>query len=431
MLPELPADFSFLHSAEVSRLVVGLSGGVDSVVLLDAALRASDKPLVALHINHHLHDRADETAGFCHSLAARYQIGCHVIDVEVSESGSMETNARAARYAAFETFLTAGDVLLLAHHADDQVETALFRLFRGSRAFGLEAMPVSRPLGRGSLYRPLLSARRGDVISYAKSQELNWVEDPTNQSVTQDRNFIRHQLLPLIDARFPGARAALLAGVSRDRHVRHQLQDLWLSRLEAYRPENDALDLAGLEHLPAGELIDLLTAWMLDLDVRQPTGGFLVELSDKIRNAHPVNETFGEFTLHSFNGRLYLGRRLPGELPDNAVFGDHLTVPGGHISNEKNQGRGLRSGQKYDIRYRSGGEKLTIRHNRSLKNLFQEQAVPPWLRGRVPLIYAGDELVAMAGLPGWGVPMLVADGWRAEAGEPGVEISLHLADRIV
>jgi len=426
---ELGADFSSLDVPDIERVVVGLSGGVDSVVLLDALVKATDLPVVALHINHHLHDEADDAASFCRSIVSNYAITVEILDVEVDGSGSMETRAREARYSAFDQFLQPGDILLLAHHADDQVETALFRLFRGSRVFGLEGMPFQRPLGDARLSRPLLALGRADILAYAEARQLMWFEDPTNVDLTPDRNFIRHELLPLIESRFPTARGAILAAVSGDARAREQLTEMWAAQLEPHLVEPDALDLDWLAELPEAEMVDLITAWMMRLNVPQATGKFLASLTDKISRWQTVDETIGEFCLHSFNGRLYLARRLPDEKPIAAELQDQLQVPGGYIANKTVKGQGLRKGD-FDIRYRVGGEKLTIRRGRTLKNLFQEQAVPPWLRDRVPLVYSGSELVAVAGLPDWGVPMLVADGWGAEEGEPGLEISLLLEDRI-
>ncbi|MBO6556796.1 MAG: tRNA lysidine(34) synthetase TilS [Pseudomonadales bacterium] len=412
-MAELSADFSFLEKDEVSRVVVGLSGGIDSIVLLDAVSSVMDVSVVAVHVNHHLHNKADEAADFCVSLGEKYGITVEVIDVDVSDTGSMEARAREARYSAFTDFLKTGDVLLLAHHADDQAETALFRLFRGSRVFGLEGMPRSRPLGKAQLCRPLLDVGREDIEAFAQARGLSWFEDPTNSDVTPDRNFIRHELMPMISARFPGARRAILAAVEGDARARAQLSDSWLSQLIPHLTEADALDLDWLSEQPKEKMSDLLTAWMQRLDVPQPSGRFLEDLAEKVSRYQTVDEVIGDYCLHSFDGCLYLGRHSPES----------------HVANDKVKGKGLRYGE-YDIRYRSGGEKMVIRHTRSLKNLFQEQRVPPWLRDRMPLVYSGTELVAIAALPGWGIPMLVADGWHAGSGEDGLEISIQLGDRI-
>ena len=168
---------TFLHHLKdnkVKRLVVGLSGGIDSVVLLDLVSQVSEVPVSAVHVNHHLHPRSDEYEKFCIALAEKYQIGLHCQSVAVSTRGSIEAKAREARYNVFQQHLDEGDLLLLAHHADDQVETILFRLFRGGRVSGLEGMPVARPIGKAALYRPLLEITRSEIETYAREQGLSW-----------------------------------------------------------------------------------------------------------------------------------------------------------------------------------------------------------------------------------------------------------------
>lgn len=429
-MSELATDFSLLDSLDVSRVVVGLSGGVDSVVLLDLVTRVTDLPVVALHIHHHLYKEADRTAEFCLSLTSRYPISVEVMDVDVSDNGSLETRAREARYAAFEKYLVSGDLLLLAHHSDDQAETVLFRLFRGSRVFGLEGMPFERAIGAARLCRPLLSVSREAVLTYARERQLEWREDPTNADLTPDRNFIRHELLPLINTRFPAARPSILAKLAGDERARTRLSEWWSAQVEGSRPKPNRLELNLFSEQSLDQICDLITLWLLDLDVPQPTGAFLENVANKIIEGQLVNEEFEDFSLNSFQDQLVLSPKIPAEMPRSTPLMGRVSVPGGYVVNDEFEGQGLRAGDNYEIRYRSGGEKLTIRLNRTLKNLFQENSVPPWLRGRLPLVYCGEQLVAVAGLPEWDVPMLVADDWQARSGEAGLEISLHLDNKI-
>ena len=143
-----------LEDQKIKRLVVGLSGGVDSVVLLDIVSQIKEVPVSAVHVNHHLHPRSDDYEKFCMALGEKYQFEVRCQSVAVSAQGSLEARAREARYNVFEQYLVEGDLLLLAHHADDQVETVLFRLFRGGRVLGLEGMPVTRAIGKAALHRP-------------------------------------------------------------------------------------------------------------------------------------------------------------------------------------------------------------------------------------------------------------------------------------
>ena len=419
-----------LEDQKIKRLVVGLSGGVDSVVLLDFVSQIKEVPVSAIHVNHHLHPRSDEYEEFCIALGEKYQIEVHCQSVAVSAHGSLEARAREARYDAFEQHLVEGDLLLLAHHADDQVETILFRLFRGGRVHGLEGMPVARAIGKAALHRPLLGIPRADIEKYARERKLSWREDPTNAEVDADRNYIRHNIMPLIDSRFPGAKKALLAGIGRDEIVRGQLKEQFGRKLEQVRHSLDGLKLNLLQLMPQDELVLLLTHWLDDLNLPQPSGRMLLELADNIVDQNRIAMAASELEFRDLDKVVYVLRPLPPMESVDYPLGD-FEFPGGCVSNNLIKGGGLRASPSYSVAFRSGKEKIRLRKNRGIKNVFQESRVPSWLRGRVPLIYAGDELVAIAAVPGWQIAMKVADGWAAGAGEEGFEVSLFLADRVL
>jgi len=419
-----------LEDQKIKRLVVGLSGGVDSVVLLDFVSQIEEVRVSAIHVNHHLHPRSDEYEKFCIALGEKYQIEVHCQSVTVSAQGSLETRAREARYDAFEQHLVEDDLLLLAHHADDQVETILFRLFRGGRVHGLEGMPVARAIGKAALHRPLLGIPRADIEKYAREHKLSWREDPTNAEVDADRNYIRHNIMPLIDSRFPGAKKALLAGIGRDEIVRGQLKEQLGRKLEQVRHSLDGLKLNLLQLMLQDELVLLLTHWLDDLNLPQPSGRMLLELADNIVDQNRIAMAATELEFRDLDKVVYVLRPLPPMVSVDYPLGD-FDFPGGCVSNNFIKGGGLRASPSYSVAFRSGKEKIRLRKNRDIKNVFQESRVPSWLRGRVPLIYAGDELVAIAAVPGWQIAMKVADGWAAGPGEEGFEVSLFLADRVL
>jgi len=206
LLQALISQRASLQGAE--RLCVGFSGGADSHSLLHALAELSQRetlpPIVALHVNHGLHGNADAWAMHCGKVASELGVGFHQEVVSVEAAASPEAQARDARYRAFEAFLEVGDVLLLGHHIDDQVETVLFRLIRGAGPSGLAGIPEHRSLGKGSLLRPLLGVSRAQIEHYARVNELNYLTDSSNDDRRFDRNYLRHEVLPLIEARWPG-----------------------------------------------------------------------------------------------------------------------------------------------------------------------------------------------------------------------------------
>src|SRR3990167_11163376 len=195
-------------------LLVGLSGGVDSTVLLHALATARTEPnagLRALHVHHGLHADADQWSEHCLRLCASLGVPCIIERVRVRrDSGhGMEGAARDARYAAFAQHLRAGESLVLAHHQDDQAETVLLRLLRGSGSEGLAAMRRQRSFADGVLLRPLLGLARPQLLAYANSHGLTWCDDPSNEDDGPDRNFLRRQVMPLLRQRWPQATGAL------------------------------------------------------------------------------------------------------------------------------------------------------------------------------------------------------------------------------
>ena len=419
-----------LEDHKIKRLVVGLSGGVDSVVLLDIVSQIKEVSVLAVHVNHHLHTRSDDHEKFCRSLGEKYLFEVRCQSVAVSAHGSLEAKAREARYNVFEQYLVEGDLLLLAHHADDQVETVLFKLFRGSRVLGLEGMPATRAIGKAALYRPMLGITRADIEKHAKEHQLSWCEDPTNAEVDADRNYIRHNIMPVIDSRFPGAKKALLAGLGKDLIARGQMNELLNGRLEHVRHSLDGLKLDLLRLMPEDELVLLLTRWLDDLNQPQPSGRMLLELAGNILNQNRIDMRVSELEFRDLDNVVYVLRPLPPAEFVGCSLGD-FEFPGGCVSNDVVKGGGLRASSGYAVVFRSGKEKIRMGKNRDIKNIFQESRVPFWIRDRVPLIYAGDELVAIAAVPDWKISMKVADGWLAGPEEEGLGVSLSLADRVL
>lgn len=198
-------------------VLLALSGGLDSMVLLDRLVQvASHHPIQALHVHHGLQAAADDFAALCRDVCQRYDVPCHVLKVQIADpTTNIEAQARAARYQAFASQMTAGAVLLTAHQADDQLETLLLALKRGSGLAGLAGIAPQRAFATGWLKRPWLAFSRQQLEAVASARQLRWLEDPTNQDLSFDRNFIRHQVIRPLTDRFP----AMLSTASRS--IRH------------------------------------------------------------------------------------------------------------------------------------------------------------------------------------------------------------------
>jgi len=208
------------------RLAVGLSGGVDSVVLLHLLRELAPRHgfrLSAVHVHHGLSPNADDWARFCRKLCRGWVVPLTVRRVSVQKKGrGLEAAAREARRAAFAA--VAADAIVLAHHLDDQAETVLLNLLRGAGPRGAAAMQAAGRLGDKRLLRPLLQVRRREILAYARAHHLEWIEDESNRDAALARNFLRLRVGPLLEERFPRwreslARAALELGLPLARAV--------------------------------------------------------------------------------------------------------------------------------------------------------------------------------------------------------------------
>ena len=397
---------------QASAWRIAFSGGLDSTVLLHALVQLAQRhplpPLSAIHIHHGLQPAADTWPEHCRQICARLGVPLQVMHVQVQPGASLERAAREARYAAFASCLGSGELLLTAQHRDDQAETLLFRLMRGAGVRGLAAMPVSRALGAGRLLRPLLAVSRSELEGWAQAQQLQWVDDPSNQSIEHSRNFLRHQVMPVLERRWPQAtanmaRAALYLGEAQSLLDELAVMDLQGAQVSLEWPwlPLPSLDLPALRALSPTRQRNALRHWLTPLTSLPDTdhwAGWLA-LRDAAVDAAPCWRLAGG-ELHRAGRRLWWlsGSWLEpvaGEFawPDASAV---LSLPANGRVSLAGAGQGA-----YRVCYRKGGEVMTLpgRGRRDLKRLLNEAAVPGFLRSRLPLLYCAGELVAVANLP--------------------------------
>jgi len=417
------------------RLVAGLSGGVDSVVLLDILARVARKlrcRLSALHVNHQLSPNARRWEAFCGRLCRARRIPFRSVKVDVQRGDSIEAAARAARYAVFAR--QECEYIVLAHHRDDQVETVLLQLLRGAGVKGLAAMPLLRIQDPGSripdpgILRPLLDVTREEILVYARDRGLEWVEDESNQDMYFLRNFVRHEVLPVIARRFPAYRATLARAAGHLAEAARVLDEL-ASADAAGELADGTLSIAALRRLPPARGRNLLRYFLASRGVTMPG---TERLDEALRQALTAKQDarvlveLGDFTLRRHAGRLHLvrARGVPPAHYEKLWRGEKkMALPelGGVLTLARATGAGISlsrlGGGVVTIRLRRGGERLQPncrRPRRSLKNLLQEARMPPWQREYIPLIFCGGKLV-------WAARIGVDCAFQAAAGEAAVE----------
>ncbi|MCZ6502883.1 MAG: tRNA lysidine(34) synthetase TilS [Gammaproteobacteria bacterium] len=428
-----------LLSDDVVRLVVALSGGADSVALLHWLVNAqTGKSIVAIHVNHGLQKESLRWQKFCEELCELLDVELKCVLVEVDSKGSIEENARRARYVAFEKFLKSGDLLLLAHHADDQVETVLLNLFRGSEAFGVRGMPGERAIGDAKLYRPLLDLSRKDILNYCQKNKLSWVEDDTNLDIGMDRNFLRHELLPKIAKRFPSAARALRGAHERDTLASQLIENIAKKDLDSALAEDGGISLHVIRGLGELRIVNMLREFLRRKKIQFPSGNLLREcvnvMLNSAKDADPLL-AWATYELRRHDNFIYLLNSMP-EIDLSSVLKFNCRKPfeisGCLLSAEQVKGRGVVLDIEINLegRFRQGGEKIQQKHLRTLKKMFQENGVPSWLRYRIPLIFEGDQLIVVPGIPAWNIDPIEAKDRQAGSDENGWVFTFETWDRV-
>ncbi|TFY91646.1 tRNA lysidine(34) synthetase TilS [Pseudomonas kairouanensis] len=398
---------------------IAFSGGLDSTVLLHLLANTEHlPPLSAIHVHHGLQAAADAWPAHCQSVCDSLGVPLRVMRVQVQPGASLERAARDARYQAFTEVIGAGEVLLTGQHRDDQAETLLFRLLRGAGVRGLAAMPVQRPLASGHLVRPLLDVSRAELEAYAHARQLMWIDDPSNVDPRFSRNYLRHRVLPILTERWPQAVSSLARTAEHLGEAQSLLDDLAGMDLQAADHSSPfpwlplpSLALAPLRDLSDARQRNALRHWLTPL-TRLPDSDHWAgwySLRDAKDDAQPLwrladgqlhrcgervwwlPATWSQFSHATVN---WPDPQNPLELPGNGQLEFIGKAPEGPLQ----------------IRYRQGGEIIEIpgRGRRDLKRLLNECGLPAFMRGRLPLLYRGEQLL--------GVPTL-AGLWPSKTGD--------------
>lgn len=404
-----------LAAAAPAALCVAFSGGPDSSALLHALAQlpqARARGLRALHVDHALHPDSAQWAEHCQRFCAALALPCDVLRVQVdtSKGTGLEAAAREARYAALASQLHDGEYLLLGHHRDDQAETVLLKLLRGAGPDALGGMHALRPFGNGQLWRPVLGCSRQQLRDYVHAHQLDVIDDPSNADTRLARNHLRREILPRLLQHWPQAVDSILHSAALSRAAAEALRVPWMAALDAlHNPTTGSLDAAGWLALNPALREPLLDHWLHARGLPAPTTAQRrqIEFQCGARAGRLPCIRWAGAELHIWKGRLWA---LPPERvidPDWARSwqGEPLVLPDGGTLALADVDTHLAT--PLSVRLRRGGERLKPAgdaHTRELRDLFQHALLPPWRRAACPLLYAGDELVA------------VADRWVTERG---------------
>jgi tRNA(Ile)-lysidine synthase len=413
-------------------IVLGLSGGRDSVVLLDALAAVADgRTLVAAHVHHGLSAHADEWATFCAGLCTQRGIAYRErrITIQREPRQSLEGEARRMRYAALADIAGAEQVgfVALAHHRDDQAETLLLQLLRGAGPHGLAAMPPVRVGASGIAWlRPLLGVTRADIDAYAARRALAWVEDDSNARDAHLRNALRHRVIPALAALAPAYGTTLHRAAAHQAEAARLADDLAALDASAAAGDGATLDRATLAALPPHRARNLLRWFLRRCELPAPSTARLDAMLVQLRTARAdaqVRLAHAGVEVGVHRGRVVV-HATPASAFDLAWQGeDELLLPHGVLTFQRVDGAGVDAArlqaEAVRVRSRAGGERIQVRPEgprRALKALLREAAIAPWERDAWPLVYCGTVLAAVPGI-------LVAGPFRAAPDRPGVDIA--------
>lgn len=398
-----------------TSLKVAFSGGLDSCVLLHALCRLRESlplRLAALHVDHGLQAASAEWARYSREICARLNVPCVVERIHVADvrEYGLEAAARRGRYAGLARHVEAGEVLLTAHHIDDQAETVLLQLLRGSGVHGLAAMPAIAAFSAGRMARPLLGFTRKQLAAYAAREKLEWIDDSSNRDPRFSRNYLRHRVFPLLEARWPGAARQIARAASLSAEAAGLLDSLAEADWRACQgAQTSTLSVAALRLLPAPRQRNLVRYWLRRQDFQAPSAmhldHILAQVTHEPRTRHAA-VCWPEAEVHRYRDEL-VALRTRREM-DSATrlswdLSEPLEIPGvGRLRAVATRGDGLSQERigaaPLMVGWRQGGETCRLpgrAHHHKLKKLLQEASIPPWERQRLPLVYAHGTLAAI------------------------------------
>lgn len=441
---------TFLSNLSQNNILISYSGGVDSCVLLHVVAQLRQEfpglKVKAIHIHHGLFAEADQWAAHCQKFCNELKIDLQIIKVEVkcSKGISIEEAARDARYAALAEILQKNDVLITAHHADDQAETCLLQFLRGAGIKGLASMPSIINFSKGFLARPFLKITHAEVLNYAQKNNLSWIEDQSNHDLKFTRNFLRYKIMPEFHKRWPNINKTVLRVADncaeglellRDlaqqdlkklksnsenigetqRFLRREVSGIWIPNQLAGSGMTgvggSTLSISKIRKLSLVRQKNVLREWIQIQGFRLPSAIKLQHIITDVINAR-VDATpcvaWQDAEIRSYQGNLYVMQPLV-EFDHNTILSwdgkSPLKLPEnlGFLRAKKIVGKGLKAeilNKNIEVRFRQGGEQCKLANRdgtHKLKKLFQEWNIPSWQRDRIPLLYINDQFAAIIG----------------------------------
>ncbi|MCZ6804688.1 MAG: tRNA lysidine(34) synthetase TilS [Proteobacteria bacterium] len=411
-------DFvSFLSSfPDSEKFWIACSGGMDSSVMLHLFYYNKSKIkqlLEIIYVNHGLQEKSVDWGVFCKKQCQHYDIPFKQLDISENcpKGLSIEEWAREKRYSLISQVMNKNDVLFTAHHQDDQVETFFLQALRGAGPRGLASMPSIKKIANGYHARPLLQYKRSEIQRYANDNNLVWQDDNSNSNIRYDRNYLRHKILPVIEERWPAYRETISRMINNQVDYKSLIDEIAHNDMKhALHKNTMSLSLEVIQKLSIERQKNLVFVWLDEQNIDRPGSKHISQIisdiicstidkspcvnwkDNEVRRYRNLLYASKIFNKHSVNIEFDWNPESP-----LAILNETL------IANPEN-GKGISKADtknaKFVVRYRQGGEKIypkNLTHSKTVKQLFQERGVLPWLRDRIPLIYINEKLAVIPG----------------------------------
>ena len=366
------------------NIVIALSGGIDSVVLLHFLNSHYPGNIRAIHINHNLSKHSKDWSLFCKELCQQQRIEFKSIDININTSSNIEENARKKRYLSLKSEISKNEVLCTAHHQEDQSETFLLQLFRGSGVAGLASMPKMKSFADAFLYRPFLNISKQLIIDYATKYNLDWVEDDSNNNLNFKRNLLRLELIPKLESGFDG----VIKNISRSAYhqsealkLMHDLAEIDIEKFNLVI--NHRIQVLPLTQLPSRRIANVLRYYIAQSGFLMPSNKVLTELISVLtaKSDAQVILKWHLYEVRRYDNELYFFDGEPERSNENCPLFNKL----------KDQ-------TNFTIRFRQDGQRVRLKgkkHSSSLKKILQSANIPPWERDKLRMYYVNDTLIGM------------------------------------
>ncbi|MDF1758860.1 MAG: tRNA lysidine(34) synthetase TilS [Legionellaceae bacterium] len=404
----LVLDSSWIEKLEdYDSIKIGYSGGLDSTVLLHklASIPTLTNKILAVHVNHGLSNDAELWQAHCEDYCLSIGVPIVVSRVNIPHDANIEERARNARYKIFKSLISNNDCLVVAHHRDDQAETLLLHLLRGSGVDGLSAMLPNRKLGYGDLLRPFLKTSKVTLEKYAKSNNLTWINDDSNNSLKHSRNYIRHKVMPVLCEKWPNAVNNIAECAEKCDDAKVNLDALAIIDCCDLKDNNSQLSLDNLPVNDKPRMINILRVWLKKNNILSPSSRVFDKIVNDVifarQDANPYL-SWKKTVIRRYRNTLFVSAKE--ELNQENVVWDKFPLPvsldyGLCLSaTPANSGVLVSPNSIVEIRFRSGGEVIQQNgHSKKLKKVFQDLEICPWQRNLIPLIYVDNTLKEVVG----------------------------------